>query len=82
LTGVLSFSADLQPTNQGKTMNKQTNKPCHNAVNAIKAGHVTSHIVRRKKDGLTHEEAKREAHKLFKVKTSPYVKNQTKAPQA
>jgi len=40
--------------------------------NAVKAGHVTSHIVRRKKDGLTHEEAKREAHIKFKVKTSKY----------
>jgi hypothetical protein len=40
--------------------------------NAVKAGHVTSHIVRRKKDGLTHEEAKREAHIKFRVKTSKY----------
>tara|TARA_R110002167_G_scaffold129024_2_gene311712 strand:- start:218 stop:391 length:174 start_codon:yes stop_codon:yes gene_type:complete len=46
----------------------------HHARNAVKAGHVTSHIVKRKKDGLTHEEAKKEAHVKFAVKTSKYPK--------
>ena len=35
----------------------------YNARNAVKAAEVTNHIIARKKEGVTHEEAKAEAYR-------------------
>jgi hypothetical protein len=39
----------------------------YNARNAVKAAEVTNHIKARKKEGVSHEEAKAEAYRLFKI---------------
>jgi len=39
-----------------------------NARNAVKAAQVTNHIKAGKKIGLTHEEAKAEAYRLYQIK--------------
>ena len=39
-----------------------------NARNAVKAAQVTNHIKAGKKVGLTHEEAKADAYRLYQIK--------------
>ena len=41
----------------------------HHARNAVKAAQVTNHIKARKKLGMSHDEAKAEAHEIFKIKS-------------
>jgi hypothetical protein len=49
----------------------------YNARNAVKAAEVTNHIKARKKEGVSHEEAKAEAYRLFKIKAAlPILKKQ------
>jgi hypothetical protein len=43
----------------------------------VKAAEVTNHIKARKKEGVSHEEAKAEAYRLFKIKAAlPILKKQ------
>ena len=42
----------------------------YNARNAVKAAEVTNHIIARKKEGVTHEEAKAEAYRIYKIKAA------------
>jgi hypothetical protein len=49
----------------------------YNARNAVKAAEVTNHIKARKKEGVSHEEAKAEAYRLYKIKAAlPILKKQ------
>ena len=49
----------------------------YQARNAVKAAEVTNHIKARKKEGASHEEAKAEAYRLFKIKAAlPILKKQ------
>ena len=49
----------------------------YNARNAVKAAEVTNHIKARKKEGVSHEEAKAEAYRLLKIKAAlPILKKQ------
>ena len=49
----------------------------YNARNAVKAAEVTNHIKARKKEGVSHEDAKAEAYRLFKIKAAlPILKKQ------
>jgi hypothetical protein len=49
----------------------------YQARNAVKAAEVTNHIKARKKEGATHEEAKAEAYRLYKIKAAlPILKKQ------
>ena len=42
----------------------------------MKAAEVTNHIKARKKEGVSHEEAKAEAYRLYKIKAAlPILKN-------
>ena len=48
----------------------------YQARNAVKAAEVTNHIKARKKEGVSHEEAKAEAYRLYKIKAAlPILKN-------
>jgi len=48
-----------------------------NARNAVKAAQVTNHIKAGKKIGLTHEEAKAEAYRIYKIKAAmPILRKQ------
>ncbi len=42
----------------------------YQARNAVKAAQVTNHIIAEKKNGVTHEEAKAEAYRLFNIKAA------------
>jgi len=42
----------------------------YQARNAVKAAQVTNHIIAEKKVGVTHEEAKAEAYRLFNIKAA------------
>ena len=42
----------------------------YQARNAVKAAEVTIHIIARKKEGVTHEEAKAEAYRIYKIKAA------------
>ena len=42
----------------------------YNARNAVKAAEVTNHIKARKKEGVSHEEAKAEAYRIYKIKAA------------
>ena len=49
----------------------------YQARNAVKAAEVTNHIKARKKEGVSHEEAKAEAYRLYKIKAAlPILKKQ------
>ena len=49
----------------------------YQARNAVKAAEVTNHIKARKKEGASHEEAKAEAYRLYKIKAAlPILKKQ------
>ncbi len=49
----------------------------YQARNAVKAAEVTNHIKARKKEGVTHEEAKAEAYRLYRIKAAlPILKKQ------
>ena len=49
----------------------------YQARNAVKAAEVTNHIKARKKEGASHEEAKAEAYRLYKIKAAlPILKRQ------
>ena len=48
----------------------------YQARNAVKAAEVTNHIKARKKEGVSHERAKAEAYRLFKIKAAlPILKD-------
>ncbi len=54
----------------------------YNARNAVKAAEVTNHIKARKKEGVSHEEAKAEAYRLYKIKAAlPILRIQFEAVQ-
>jgi len=40
----------------------------HHARNAVKAAQVTNHIKARNKLGMSHDEAKAEAHEIYNIK--------------
>tara|TARA_B100000700_G_scaffold318926_1_gene413080 strand:- start:1602 stop:1784 length:183 start_codon:yes stop_codon:yes gene_type:complete len=40
----------------------------YQAQNAVKAAQVTNHIIARKKEGVTHEDAKAEAYYIYNIK--------------
>ena len=40
----------------------------HHARNAVKAAEVTNHIIARKKEGVSHEDAKAEAYYIYNIK--------------
>ncbi len=42
----------------------------YQARNAVKAAQVTNHIKAQKKLGVTHEEAKAEAYRLYQIKAA------------
>ena len=42
----------------------------YQARNAVKAAQVTNHIIAEKKVGVTHEEAKAEAYRIFNIKAA------------
>ena len=42
----------------------------YQARNAVKAAEVTNHIKARKKEGVSHEEAKAEAYRIYKIKAA------------
>ena len=42
----------------------------YQARNAVKAAEVTNHIKARKKEGASHEEAKAEAYRIYKIKAA------------
>jgi hypothetical protein len=42
----------------------------YQARNAVKAAEVTNHIKARKKEGVTHEQAKAEAYRIYKIKAA------------
>jgi G3E family GTPase len=42
----------------------------YQARNAVKAAEVTNHIIARKKEGVSHEEAKAEAYRIYKIKAA------------
>lgn len=42
----------------------------YQARNAVKAAEVTNHIKARKREGVSHEEAKAEAYRLYKIKAA------------
>ena len=49
----------------------------YQARNAVKAAEVTNHIKARKKEGVSHEEARAEAYRLYKIKAAlPILKKQ------
>ena len=49
----------------------------YQARNAVKAAEVTNHIKARKKEGVSHERAKAEAYRLYKIKAAlPILKKQ------
>ena len=49
----------------------------YQARNAVKAAEVTNHIKARKKEGVSHEKAKAEAYRLYKIKAAlPILKKQ------
>jgi uncharacterized protein (DUF2267 family) len=49
----------------------------YQARNAVKAAEVTNHIKARKKEGVSHERAKAEAYRLYKIKAAlPILKEQ------
>ena len=49
----------------------------YQARNAVKAAEVTNHIKARKKEGVSHEEAKAEAYRIYKIKAAlPILKKQ------
>ena len=48
----------------------------YQARNAVKAAEVTNHIKARKKEGVSHERAKAEAYRLYKIKAAlPILKD-------
>jgi hypothetical protein len=51
------------------------NTNTHSAKNAVKAAQVTNHIKARKRQGMTHKDAKTEAYLRYQIKnqTSPDV---------
>ena len=54
----------------------------YNARNAVKAAEVTNHIKARKKEGVSHGEAKAEAYRLYKIKAAlPILRIQFEAVQ-
>ena len=49
----------------------------YQARNAVKAAEVTNHIKARKKEGVSHEEAKAEAYRIYKIKAAmPILRKQ------
>ena len=49
----------------------------YQARNAVKAAEVTNHIIARKKEGVSHEEAKAEAYRIYKIKAAmPILRKQ------
>jgi hypothetical protein len=42
----------------------------YQARNAVKAAEVTNHIIAQKKLGVSHEEAKAEAYRIYKIKAA------------
>ena len=49
----------------------------YQARNAVKAAEVTNHIKARKKEGVSHEEAKAEAYRLYQIKAAlPILRKQ------
>ena len=42
----------------------------YQARNAVKAAQVTNHIKARKKEGISHEEAKAEAYRIYQIKAA------------
>ena len=42
----------------------------YQARNAVKAAQVTNHIKARKKEGVSHEEAKAEAYRIYQIKAA------------
>jgi hypothetical protein len=49
----------------------------YQARNAVKAAEVTNHIKARKKEGVSHEDAKAEAYRIYKIKAAlPILKKQ------
>ena len=49
----------------------------YQARNAVKAAEVTNHIKARKKEGVSHEEAKAEAYRSYKIKAAmPILRKQ------
>tara|TARA_Y100000590_G_scaffold147747_1_gene169686 strand:+ start:7231 stop:7407 length:177 start_codon:yes stop_codon:yes gene_type:complete len=42
----------------------------YQARNAVKAAQVTNHIIAEKKNGVTHEQAKAEAYRLYNIKAA------------
>ena len=47
------------------------------ARNAVKAAEETNHIKARKKEGVSHEEAKAEAYRIYKIKAAmPILRKQ------
>ena len=47
----------------------------HHARNAVKAAQVTIHIKAREKLGMSHDEAKAEAHEIYKIKSRKRLTN-------
>ena len=49
----------------------------YQARNAVKAAEVTNHIIARKKEGVSHEEAKAEAYRIYRIKAAmPILRKQ------
>ncbi len=49
----------------------------YQARNAVKAAEVTNHIKARKKEGVSHEEAKAEAYRIYRIKAAmPILRKQ------
>ena len=55
----------------------------YQARNAVKAAQVTNHIKAEKKNGISHEDAKAEAYRLFNIKAAkPILLNYWKGRSA
>ena len=58
----------VEGNNKTHKKNKMKTYATQNARNAVKAAQVTNHIKAGKKIGLTHEEAKADAYRLYQIK--------------
>ena len=55
----------------------------YQARNAVKAAQVTNHIIAEKKNGVSHEDAKAEAYRLYHIKAArPILLNYWKGRSA
>lgn len=45
----------------------------YQARNAVKAAEVTNHIIAQKKLGVSHDEAKAEAYRLYRIKNGQAI---------